>query len=263
MSGTDQPVLHDVRGHVFWITINRPGRGNAINQEVTSGISAGVEAAMANDAIRAIVLTGAGDRTFCAGGDLKPTEDGAPFKADPARPGNMVTDMFRVIERCGLPIIARVNGHALAGGLGLLCACDLVVAKETARFGTPESGIGLFPLMILPYMLRIVPRRRLLEMCVTGEPFSAQEALDMDLVNYVVPDDELDAKVEWLLARIVDKSPTAIRVGKTAFHAMQDMSLHEGFSYAELMLPALAQTEDAKEGFAAYNEKRPPVWVNR
>ena len=144
-----------------------------------------------------------------------------------------------------------------------MCACDLVVAKETARLGTPESGIGLFPLMILPYMLRIVPRRRLLEMCVTGEPFSAQEALDMDLVNYVVPDGELDAKVEWLLARIVDKSPTAIRVGKTAFHAMQDMSLHEGFSYAELMLPALAQTEDAKEGFAAYNEKRPPVWVNR
>lgn len=258
-----EAVLHEKRDQVFWITINRPEQGNALNEAVTAGISAGVSAAMADQDIRAIVLTGAGERVFCAGGDLKPTADGAPFESDPAYPGNMVVDMFRVMESCTLPIIARVNGHALAGGLGLLCACDLAVAKESAKFGTPESGIGLFPMMILPYLQRVLPRRLLLELCITGEPWTANEALEANLINHVAPNDELDDKLDWFLARIVNKSPTAIRIGKTGFHAMQDMELDQAFKYAQLMLGSMAKTEDAKEGFAAYNEKRPPEWTNR
>ena len=172
-------------------------------------------------------------------------------------------DMFRVMESCTLPIIARMNGHALAGGLGLACACDLVVAKESAKLGTPETGIGLVPMMILPYMQRILPRRLLLEMCITGEPWTAREALAAHLINHVAPDDELDDKLDWLLARIVNKSPTAIRIGKTGLRAMQDMELDQAFEYAQLMLGAMARTEDAKEGFAAYNEKRSPDWTNR
>lgn len=256
-------VLHEKRDQVFWITINRPEQGNALNEAVTAGISAGIRAASADPEIRAIVLTGAGERVFCAGGDLKPTADGAPFESDPANPGNIVTDMFRVMESCTLPIIARVNGHALAGGLGLLCACDLVVAKESAKLGTPETGIGLFPMMILPYMQRIIPRRLLLEMCITGEPWTAREALEAHLINHVAPDSELDDKLDWLLGRIVDKSPTAIRIGKTGLRAMQDMELDQAFEYAQLMLGSMAKTEDAKEGFAAYNEKRAPEWTNR
>jgi enoyl-CoA hydratase/carnithine racemase len=263
MNDATDAVLLETRDKVFWIIINRPDRGNAINQAVTAGISAGIKSAMASPDIRAIVLTGAGDRVFCAGGDMKPTADGAPFAGDPANPGNMVTDMFADFEACSLPIVARLNGHALAGGLGLLCACDLAIAKSSARIGTPETGVGLFPMMILPYMQRIIPRRLLMEMCITGEPWTAEQALEAHLVNYVAPDDELDSKLDWLLSRITNRSPTAIRIGKKAVHAMQDMSLNEGFEYAQIMLPAMAQTEDAKEGFAAYNEKRDPKWTNR
>ncbi len=263
MSDEAKAVRLETRGPVQWIIIDRPERRNAINRAVIAGISEGIAAAQADGGVRAIVLTGAGDKAFCAGADLKPGGRGSPFEIDPARPRNFVVDLFKQIEACGLPIVARVNGHALAGGLGLLCACDMAVAVEDARIGTPEVRVGLFPMMILTYMLRIVPRRKLLEMCITGEPFTAAEALDMGLVNYVVPAAELDAKLDWLLARMLDKSPTAIRLGKQAFHAMQDMSLHEAFEFAQIFIANMARTEDAAEGFAAFAEKRPPEWTGR
>ena len=167
------------------------------------------------------------------------------------------------MQQCRLPILARVNGHALAGGLGLVCACDFAIATSDARFGVPETRIGLFPMTILPYMLRIIPRRKLLEMCITGELLSASEALALDLVNYVVEPAELDAKTDWLLARIVDKSPTAIRIGKQVFHAIEDMTLDQSFELTQIMLPVMAMSEDAKEGFAAFNEKRAPQWTGK
>lgn len=258
-----EPVLVERRGDVQWITINRPERRNAINAEVIERIAQGIRAAQAEPQARAIVLTGAGDRAFCAGGDLQPGADGAPFAVDWADPRHYVIELFKTVEACGLPIIARVNGHVMAGGLGLLCACDLAVAVDSARFGTPETRIGLYPMMILPYMQRILPRRKLMELCITGEPFPADEALEMGLVNYIVPAGELDEKTDWLLGRILDKSPTAIRLGKQAFHAMQDMALVEAFEYAQLMLPVMAQTGDAHEGMRAFQEKRDPQWPRR
>ncbi len=257
-----QSVLVEQRGPVQWIAINRPDRRNALNEGVINGIYDGVEAAETNPEVCAIVLTGVGDKAFCAGGDLKLDSD-SPFIADPSDPTNFVIRLFKRLEVCRLPVVARVNGHALAGGLGLLCACDMAIASEDALFGTPESGIGLYPMMIMPYLQRVLPRRKFMEMCVTGEPFTADEALRMDLINYVVPVDELDKKVSWFLNRIVNKSPTAIRLGKQAFHAMQDMAIDDAFEYAQLMLPMMAQTEDAKEGFAAFREKRKPKWTGR
>ncbi len=254
-------VLVERRDAVQWITINRPERRNALNAAVVQGIADGMQAAMDDDSVRAIVLTGAGDRAFCAGGDLAPTADGAPFHTDPARPDNFVIGLFRLFERCEKPVVARVNGAALAGGLGLLCACDLAVASDQAIFGTPETRIGLFPMMILPYLQRTLSRRKLLELCITGEHFGAAAALEMGLLNYIAPPAELDAKLDWLLARIVDKSPTAVRLGKHGFHAMQDMVLDQAFAFAQLMLPAMARTQDAREGFAAFAQKRPPVWT--
>ena len=171
--------------------------------------------------------------------------------------------LFRRLQACRLPLIARINGNAMAGGLGLVCACDLAIASASARFGVPETRVGLFPMMILPYMLRVIPRRRLLEMCITGELFDAQEALALDIVNYVVPPEELDAKVDWLLARIVDKSPTAIRIGKQMFHAIEDMTLDQSFELTQVVLPIMAQSADAKEGFAAFNDKRKPRFTGR
>ena len=245
------------------LIINRPERRNALNEDVCRLLAAGIDAAESDPAIRAIVITGAGDKAFCAGGDMKPGADGAPFVADPADPRHYVIALFRRMEAAGIPIIARVNGHALAGGLGLVCACDMAIAAEHATLGVPETRVGLFPMMILSYMMRIVPRRKLFEITITGEPFTAEEALLLGLVNYVEPAATLDDRLDWLIGRITDKSPTGIRLGKQAFRAIEDMPLDKAFEYTQLMLPLMAMTGDAREGFAAFNEKRRPDWTGR
>lgn len=251
-------VLCEARERVFWITLNRPARRNAFNDEVAALIADGLREAQAHPAIRVIVLTGAGDRAFCAGGDLQAGSEESPFEIDPAHPENPVIELFKTFERCGLPTIARVNGHALAGGMGLMCACDIAIAVETATLGVPESAIGLFPMMILPYLLRAMPRRQLLEWCITGKRWTAQEALDARLLNRVVATGELDVAVEEMLTTIVDRSPTAIRLGKMGLRAIEDMTLAQAFEYAQLMLPNMARTGDAREGFRAFLEKRVP-----
>ncbi len=253
-------VLSERRDVVHWLIINRPVRRNALNRTVVEALRAGIEAAEADAEVRAIVLTGAGDKAFCAGGDMKESADGTPVELDAADPRNAVVALFRRMADCRLPIIARVNGHALAGGFGLMCACDLAVASSKARFGTPEVGLGLFPMMILPLMQRVMSRRRLMEICMTGEPISAEEALAMDLVNRIAPPEELDEALDKLVAQITSRSPTALRLGKMAFRAMQDMSLDQAFEYAQLMLPIMAQSDDAREGFRAFAEKRAPKW---
>lgn len=253
----------EARGHAYFITITRADRRNAINEEVCAGIATALDAAEANPESRAVVITGDGTQAFCAGGDLKPNAEGAPFTMEPAEPNHFVVRLFRRMQQCRLPIIARVNGHAMAGGLGLVCACDFAIAADHARFGVPETRIGLFPMMILPYMLRVIPRRQLMELCITGELINATEARGMGILNYVVPAAELDAKLDWLLARIVDKSPTAIRIGKQVFHAIEDMTLDQSFELTQVMLPVMAMSEDAKEGFAAFNQKREPKWTGK
>lgn len=252
------------RGAVQWITIDREERRNAINDNVLSGIERGIREAMAAvPEVRAIVLTGAGNRAFCAGADLKRTGDDRPFQIAHLDPATRIGDLFRLVERCTLPIIARINGHAMAGGMGLAAMCDLAVAADHARFGLPEARIGVWPMMIMTYLTRVIPRRKLLELMMTGEPISAQEALEIGFVNHVVPAAELDAKTDWLLERILKSSPTAIRRGKHVWHAMQDMSLHQAITLAESNAGLMGTSEDAREGIAAFNEKRPPDWPGR
>ncbi|WP_374630733.1 enoyl-CoA hydratase-related protein [Ferrovibrio sp.] len=251
-------VLVSKSGAVQRIEINRPERRNALNAAVVQGIGDGIRKAQADAEIRVIVLTGSGDKAFCAGGDLAPAADGAPFTVDPAHPRNPVVDLFKLMEQCDLPIIARVNGHALAGGFGLVCACDMAIASDAATFGVPESKIGLFPMMIMPYMLRVMPLRRFMELCMTGEPISAARAMDWGIVNETVPADQLDARVDALTALLAQRSPSAIRLGKQGFHAMRDMAVLQALEYAQLMLPMMARTEDAKEGMRAFQEKRAP-----
>jgi enoyl-CoA hydratase/carnithine racemase len=254
-------VLTERRDQALWIAINRPERRNALNQAVAEGIAGAIEAAEADGAVRAIVLTGVGDKAFSAGGDLQTDAGGAPFTMDPANPRHDAVTLLRKMEQCRLPLIARVNGAALAGGFGLVCACDLVVAREDALLGVPEVRVGLFPMMIMPFLARVVGHRKLMEMCLTGEPFPAREAIGEGLLNYVTPADELDAKVAWLLERIVSKSPTAIRLGKQALKAMRGMSFDAALDYAQFTLANLARTQDAREGLAAFNERREPRWT--
>ncbi len=253
-------VLIELRDTVLWLTINRPAQRNAFNESVIAGLSDGILQAQQNRAIRAVVITATGDRAFCAGGDLGASATGAPFSVDPANPRNFVVNFFKLVESCDVPIIARVNGAALAGGLGLMCACDLAIAADTATFGVPEAKIGLFPMMILPYMLRIIPLRRLMEMCLTGRPLTADQALNLGLINEVAPPDQLDEKLNALLEAILNASPTAQRLGKHGLHAMRDMSIRQAWEFAELMLPMMATTKDAAEGFQAFRERRKPAW---
>jgi enoyl-CoA hydratase/carnithine racemase len=251
------------RGAARWLTIARESSRNALNEAVLDGLREGLLSLDDEREIRAVVITGAGDKAFCAGGDLKPTAAGDPFRVDPAQLDNPVVKLFRSIIDCPVPVIARVNGHALAGGFGLACATDFAVVADHARLGVPEARIGIFPMMILPYMLRTIPRRKLLELCLTGEPMTAAEALAHGIVNHVVPQAELDGKVEALVSSIAQCSPSALRMGRRALATIEDLSLIEALEYAQRMLPLMARTQDAREGFKAFNERRAPVWTGR
>lgn len=172
-------VVHtERRGAAMTITIDRPERRNALNEQVAQGIVAALDVAEQDPACRAVVLTGTGDRAFCAGGDLQLSADGTPFTIDAADPRHYVVRLLKRMDACRLPLVARVNGAALAGGLGLVCACDVVVAADSALFGVTEVKVGLFPMMILPYLLRSIPYKRMMELCLTGELITAAEARD-------------------------------------------------------------------------------------
>jgi enoyl-CoA hydratase/carnithine racemase len=210
--------------------------------------------------VRVIVLTGAGDQAFCAGGDLRPGEG---FAFDFSRPRLAYGELLREAQDATLPIVARINGACMAGGMGLAAMTDFAVASEHAVFGLPEVKLGLFPMQVLSLLQTLVPPRTVREWAFTGEPFSAAEARAAGLVNHVVPAAELDAKVQWLVDRIADKSPTAIRRGKAAMRALASMSFDEAIAYTEAQIGLLTLTEDAREGLAAFNAKRRPVWTGR
>lgn len=256
-------VCFEQRGAALWLTINREDRRNALNGAVLSGLKRGLEEASGDPAVRAIVITGVGDRAFCAGGDLKPDANDDPFRTDPSQLDHPVAQVMAAISNSSVPVVARVNGHALAGGFGLVCACDFAVVVDHAKLGVPEARVGIFPMMILPSMLRVLSRRKLLELCVTGEPMTAAEALVHGVANHVVPAAELDSRVESVIASIVKSSPTAIRLGRRAIAMMDSLSLAQSLEYAQRVLPQMARTEDAREGFRAFNEKRSPVWTGR
>lgn len=253
-------VVLEKRGSAFWIELNRPDKRNALNNDVIAGIQRGIREAHEDTAIRVIIITGAGEKAFCAGGDLQP---GKAFTFDYSKPNVDYADLLRLVNASTLPIIARINGTCMAGGMGLLCMADLAIAADHAIFGLPEVKIGLFPMQVLSLMQNLVPRRVLNEWCIAGESFDAQTAMQHGLLNYVVPGAELDQKVAWLTDRIADKSPTAIRRGKYAMRAIASMSFDEAISYTESQISLLALTEDAKEGLSAFNEKRKPVFTGR
>jgi methylglutaconyl-CoA hydratase len=258
---TDTSVILDKRGQAFWITINRPDKRNAINGEVIAGISHGYRRAHEDRDVRVIVLTGAGDKAFCAGADL--ANSGAAFARDFSMPNSDYADLLRQARNATKPAIARVGGTCMAGGMGLLCMTDMAVAADHAIFGLPEVKVGVFPMQVLSLLQSIAPPRQVSEWALTGEPFDARGALAAGLVNYVVPSAELDAKVEWLIGRLVDKSPTAIRRGKYAMRAIASMSFDESIAYTESQIALLAMTEDAKEGLKAFAEKRKPNWPGK
>jgi enoyl-CoA hydratase/carnithine racemase len=251
-------VLIERRGPALWITINRPERRNALTDGVLRGIRSGYESADADAGVRVIVLTGSGDRAFCAGADLEP---GRNFGFDYARPTTVYADLARRARSARVPSIARVNGACMAGGMGLLGMTDLAVASAGAVFGLPEVRVGLFPMQAYALLQDLVPRRILREWSLCGDRFDAAVALRAGLVNAVVPADGLDATVQGFVDRITAGSPMAICRGLWALRRMEASGFDQALAFGEAQIGSAALTDDAREGIAAFNEKRPPRWV--
>jgi enoyl-CoA hydratase/carnithine racemase len=253
-------LVKEVKGQTLWLTINRPERRNALNREVIRGLTEAItEAGEGQDhQVRAIVLTGAADQAFCAGADL---QSGGSFAFDYSDPYIGYANLLRCARASVTPMIARVNGACMAGGMGLLAMCDVAVSARHAKFGLPEVKVGLFPMQVLSALQHLVPRRVLTQMCITGEPIDAATALSIGLVNVVT--DSPDEGVEKVLSTILKNSPTAIRRGLYALKRMEAMSFEEAAAFTEGQIGLLALTEDAREGMKAFAEKRAPVWTGK
>jgi enoyl-CoA hydratase/carnithine racemase len=245
----------DRRGPVLWLTIQREERRNAMSHGVLAGMSRAIDEAQADRSLRAIVITGAGSKAFCAGADLQAAQ---AFTTDYSEPYAHLAQLLRRAKAGNVPLVARVNGACMAGGMGLLSMCDLAVAANHAVFGLPEVKVGVFPAQVLSVLQHLVPRRKLAEMCLTGEPLTSAQALEYGLVNYV--DDDVDAKLDWLLQRLLDKSPAAIRRGLYTMKKIEAMGFEESVSFTESQIALFTLTEDAKEGQAAFQQKRKPQW---
>lgn len=258
---TDESVLYSSDGGVALITINRADRRNAINPEVVRGLSDGLERAENESGVGVAVLTGAGDRAFCAGGDLGGmTDDGRVAQHDMRAE---VGDLFVRMRQSRLPIVARVNGHALAGGFGLMLACDLVVAADDAEFGTPEVSIGLWPFMVTTVIQRDLPRKVALELMLTGRRMSAADAQRWGFINRVAARDSLDATVDELTTQLLGNSRLITALGKRSFYRAEDMDFADALAYLSGMLTVCLESEDTVEGVTAFLQKRPPEWKHR
>jgi enoyl-CoA hydratase/carnithine racemase len=257
-----EAVRVERRDPATWLTIDRAERRNALGPDVIDGLLRGLGDAAEDPGTRAVVLTGAGTRAFSAGGDLGAAASAEGRVAEHERRGRLGA-LFVAIAEHPKPVVARVNGQALAGGLGLALACDLVVAAETAEFGTPEVNVGLWPFMVMAVLARNVPRKVAVEMMLTGRRMSAAEAARWGLVNRVAPPERLDAATDELVQEVSSKSPLVLRLGKQAWRRAQDMSFDDALAYLHAMLTVELQSEDAVEGVTAFVEKRAPGWKGR
>jgi enoyl-CoA hydratase/carnithine racemase len=246
------------RGDALWVWIDREARRNAINPGVLAGIEAALVAAQADCSIRCMVLTGAGEKAFCAGADL--SAGAANFQAAADEPTTDFGRLLRVVRAARIPLIARVNGACVAGGMALMAMCDLAIAADHARFGLPEVKVGVFPMQVLVLLRGILHARHVNELCLTGALIGAARAAEIGLVNEVVPADMLDARIDALAGQLREASPAAVHRGKQALFAMEMMSFHEALAFAEAQIALAVASSDAAEGMAAFNEKRKPAW---
>jgi enoyl-CoA hydratase/carnithine racemase len=255
-------LLYEVADGVARLTINRPERRNALSYEVMEGLRDRLRDARVDDGVRVVVVTGAGEKAFCAGADLGGIAEGAGAAALHDSRGALA-DVFRAMWSLGKPTIAGVRGFALAGGFGLALACDVVIAADDAVFGTPEINVGLWPYMITVPLLRSMPPKVALELMMTGRRVPADEAHALGFVNRVVPVTDLDSTVGEFAAGLATKSPLIMRWGRDSFYRAVDMGPDEALDYLQSMLTVTTATEDSAEGIAAFAEKREPQWKGR
>jgi enoyl-CoA hydratase/carnithine racemase len=258
-----QTLLYEVAGNgVATITLNQPETRNALSNEVLGELIAAFEAARDDDAVRCVVLTSSHDRVFSSGANLGGFAGDVPLIHKHFGSDRFVK-LFRLIGELGKPSICAANGHVLAGSLGIALACDLVVAKEGAEFGTPEINVGAFPFMIMALIYRNVPRKRTNELLLLGDRISAGEAKDAGIVNKVVPAEQFQAAVDEWSGKLAAKSPLIMRLGKDAMFRQQDMAFLDALEYLHGLLTLTLSTEDIVEGVQAFFDKREPQWKGR
>jgi 3-hydroxypropionyl-coenzyme A dehydratase len=257
-----EKVSYEVADGVATVTLNDPEKRNMLSGAMLTELVAAMEEARDSDRVRAVVLTGAGEKAFCAGADL------GGFAAEVALiekhfASDLFLEYFRMMPRLGKPSICAVNGHCLAGGMGLALSCDLVIARENATFGTPEINVGAFPYMIMAIIYRNVPRKKVNEMMLLGERLSAAEAVAYGLANKVVAAAEFDAAVAEWAGKLAAKSPVLMRLGHDAMYRQQDMAVDDALEFLRSQLSLTFSTEDIVEGVTAFFEKREPNWKGR
>jgi len=252
-------VKYEVAEGVATVTLNNPEKRNMLSGQMLVELVDAMKTARDSEDVRAVVLTGAGDKAFCAGADL------GGFAADvPLVAKHFATDLFleyfRLMPRLGKPSLCAANGHVLAGGMGLALSCDLLIAREGATFGTPEINVGAFPYMIMAIIYRNVPRKKVNEMMLLGERLSAEQAVEYGLANKVVPAGEFGAAVAEWATKLASKSPVLMRLGHDAMYRQQDMGVDDALEYLRSQLSLTFSTEDIVEGVSAFFEKREPEW---
>ena len=242
-----EQVVLSVEGHVATVTLNRPEQRNPLSAVMLQNLVEAFRWCQDESMVRVIVLTGAGDRAFCAGADLA-SFDGGMTDLERHRSRDLFVELFALMASLGKPIVGRINGHALAGGLGLACSCDLLVSTDTATFGTPEINVGIWPMMIQAILSRNLPRKVLLEMEMLGDRWTATQMEAFGVINRVVPHDQLDSAVKDIVDKLAKKSPVAMRLGRDSFYRQQDMEFSAALAYLHSQFTLITLTEDSKEG---------------
>ncbi len=247
---------------VATIALDQPDTRNALSEALLSDLVAALEAARDDDRVRCVVLTSTHEKVFSSGGNLAGFAAEVPLVHKHFGTSKFVR-VFTLLGELGKPSICAANGHVLAGALGIALACDLIIAREGARFGTPEINVGVFPFMIMALIYRNVGRKKTNELLLLGEQISAEEAERIGLVNRVLPADEFDAGVSEWAAKLASKSPVLMKLGKDAIYRQQDMAFEDALDFLRAQLTIAFSTEDIQEGVKAFFEKREPSWTGR
>lgn len=255
-------VLVEARDSIATVTLNRPEQRNPLSAAMLRDLRAALEWCKKEERVAVVIVTGAGDRAFCAGADLG-SFGGAQPALELHHGRHALADLFVEMAWLGKPIVGRINGHALAGGFGLACACDLLVAVDTATFGTPEINVGVWPMMIQAVLARNLPRKVLLEMVMLGDRWTATQLQQYGLVNRVVAAERLDEETDRLATTLAQKSTAIMRLGRDSFYSQQDMEFRTALAYLHSLVTLVTLTEDSAEGRKAFFEKRPPQYRGR